>query len=145
MVEELARRLEKCELPTGQKGWKRYRDVIKVLWHGMRMDADAQMTRLGALRDELQSELLVSMSRKLNLTEVRNSQGFQTLNEDVKALTEVVLQELGSLKKAIRNLDVSADERHRQVLTHLRKLSPAAGPILGDDTNEKRLRIEALV
>ncbi|ROV93714.1 hypothetical protein VSDG_06938 [Cytospora chrysosperma] len=145
VAEELARRLAKCEVPTGQKGWKRYRDVMTVLWHGMRMDADAEMRRLSALRDELQSELLVSMSSKLNLSDVRNSQGFQTLDDDVKTLTEAMLQEQGYLKKAIRNLDVSADERHKQVLTHLRKLIPAAEPVLERDINENRRRIKALV
>lgn len=109
------------------------------------MDADAQMTRLGVLRDEIQSELLVSMSRKVDLSDLRNSQGFQTLDDDVKALTEAMLQGQTSIKRAIYNLDVAADERHEQILAHLRNLSPAARPLLEEDINKKRRRIEALV
>lgn len=50
----------------------------------MRLDADAQIRRLGALRDELQSELLVSMSRKVDLARLQETEWFQELDIGVK-------------------------------------------------------------
>ncbi|KAK3314212.1 small s protein [Apodospora peruviana] len=119
IAESLATQLAKCELPPGQKGWKRYRDLIPVLWHGLRIDADAQMKKLAALRNELQSEILVSMFRKTNLADLRNSQNFQRLSDDIKALIEAMFEWQGAIEKAIEKLDVSADERHREVLERL--------------------------
>lgn len=144
MAEELAARLAKCELPADQKGLRRYRDVILVLWHGMRMDADSQMRRLAALRDELQSEVLVSMSKKLDMGTLRQSAWFQTLDSDVKHHADLILQEQGLIKKAIDDLDTSAERRHAQVLQRLDRL-PATSPGAGHDPEaRKRDRIKEL-
>ncbi|KAK4212580.1 hypothetical protein QBC37DRAFT_388685 [Rhypophila decipiens] len=119
VAEELAVRLAKCELPADQKGLRRYRDVISVLWHGMRMDADSQMRRLSALRDELQSELLVSMSKKLDLGALRQTSWFEALGIDVKQHTDAILQEQQRIRRAIDDREVSAERRHEEVLQRL--------------------------
>ena len=69
---------------------------MTVLWHDMQFDADAQMRKLDTLRNELQPELIVSMIGKMDLLGIRNSEGFQTLRADIKALTEAVLNKAGS-------------------------------------------------
>ncbi|KAM7189659.1 hypothetical protein V8F33_009907 [Rhypophila sp. PSN 637] len=122
VAEELAIRLAKCELPADQQGLRRSRDVISVLWHGMRMDADSQMRRLSTLRDELQSELLVSMSKKLDLGALRQTSWFEALDDDVKHHADAVLQEQERIRQAIDDLDVSAERRHVQVLQRLDRL-----------------------
>ena len=144
VAEELATRLAKCELPADQKRLKRYRDVISVLWRGMQLDADAQMRRLNALRGELQSELLVSMSRKVNMAELRETEWFQKLDDGVKQQADAILEELNTLKKDIHNLDISAERRHAQLLRKLDKRPIAAWGGSSDAKLEKQKRIEKL-
>ncbi|KAM7212958.1 hypothetical protein V8F06_011662 [Rhypophila decipiens] len=127
VAEELAIRLAKCELPADQKGLRRYRDVISVLWHGMRMDADSQMRRLSTLRDELQSELLVSMSKKVDLGALRQTSWFEALDNDVKQHADAILQEQERIRQAIDGLNVSAERRHIEVLQRLDHL-PVCSP-----------------
>ncbi|KAK3387519.1 hypothetical protein B0H63DRAFT_559023 [Podospora didyma] len=124
VAEELSSRLAKCEYPAGQKGWKRYHDVVSAVWHGMQLHPDAQMHRLGSLRNELQSGLLVSMLRKVDVSDIRSSVAFQKLDGDVKALTEAFLEGKGLIKKAIDDLDAAVEVRHKQVMAKLDRLDP---------------------
>ncbi|KAM7191942.1 hypothetical protein V8F20_009066 [Naviculisporaceae sp. PSN 640] len=144
VAEELASRLAKCELPADQKGLRRYRDVISVLWHGMRMDADSQMRRLAALRQELVSELLVSMSKRLDLGALRQSAWFQSLDYEVKHQADLILEEQKAIKKAINDLDVSAERRHAQVLRRLDRLPSTKAGASYDPEARKRDRIQEL-
>ncbi|KAM0276392.1 hypothetical protein ACHAQH_006794 [Verticillium albo-atrum] len=127
--EELSTRLAKSTLKPGVEGWRRYHDVIVVLWRGMRMDADAQMRRLGALRNELQSELLVSMLRKVSFVDLQNKEGFRKLDDDLKALTLTVLQGLAAVVTKVDSLAVAGEQRHLEVMAELRKWDPMATPI----------------
>jgi chromosome segregation ATPase len=105
IVEDLADRLAKCKLPPGQQGWKRYRDGMVVFWNGKRLDVDAQMTKLASLRNELQSEILSSILKRVDLSAIRSSRDFQKLDEDLKASVQTLLHGQGSVQRAIEDLD----------------------------------------
>ncbi|KAG7138111.1 Vegetative incompatibility protein HET-E-1 like [Verticillium longisporum] len=122
--DELSTRLARCALPPGAGGWRRYRDVIAVLWRGMRMDADAQMRRLVALRNELQSELLVSMLRKVSVEDLQRKAAFRRLDDDVKALTLGQLQGLEAVLTKVDSLAVAEEQRHQEIMAELRRWDP---------------------
>ncbi|KAG7108432.1 Vegetative incompatibility protein HET-E-1 like [Verticillium longisporum] len=122
--DELSTRLARCALPPGAGGWRRYRDVIAVLWRGMRMDADAQMRRLVALRNELQSELLVSMLRKVSVEDLQRKAAFRRLDDDVKALTLGHLQGLEAVLTKVDSLAVAEEQRHQEIMAELRRWDP---------------------
>ncbi|RNJ58883.1 hypothetical protein D7B24_003972 [Verticillium nonalfalfae] len=122
--DELATRLARCALQPGAGGWRRYRDVIAVLWRGMRMDADAQMRRLVALRNELQSELLVSMLRKVSVEDLQSKAAFRSLDDDVKALTLGQLQGLEAVLTKVDSLALAEEQRHQEIMAELRRWDP---------------------
>ena len=124
MAEELAGRLAKCQTPPEKKGWKRYRDVMFALWNDMRMDPTSQIRRLEVLRNELQSDILVSMSGKVNLLDLKSSQGFQKLDNDVKALTESVLRSNGLLNDSIDTLNATVEKNQKEIMAALRRRDP---------------------
>ncbi|KAK3317218.1 small s protein [Cercophora scortea] len=127
LAEEITKRLDNCKAPTGQKEFKHFRDVIVVVWRGMRMDPDAQMRRLAALRNEIQSELLVSLTKKLDWVDIQSTKSFQKLDDGFKAL-------IGDMMKVAEHSEHSAQERHAQIMAQFQKLDPAiVGPAVGDD------------
>lgn len=144
VAEQLAASLAKCQLPPGLKGWRRYRDAIPVLWHGMHMDADAQMARLEALRNELQSEILVSMSRKVNLSDLRNSQGFRKLDGEVKSSTMTILQEQASLKSYFEASEEAAKIRHNQIMSALQGCRPTQYALTEVERDEVKTKVERI-
>lgn len=116
--------------------------MVSAIWHSMRADADAHMKKLGALRDELQSELLVSISRKVNKSDLRNSQAFQNLEGDVKALAEAVLKGNSSIKQAINGLEIAAEEQHRQFMKHLSRFGLADATPVGSNIDMESWNME---
>ncbi|KAK3688957.1 small s protein [Podospora appendiculata] len=129
LAEEIASRLDECNTRTGQIGFKHFRDVIVVVWRGMRMDPDAQMKRLEALRNEIQSELLVSLTKKLDWVGIQSTKGFQKLDDGFKAL-------IGDTMKVLENSEDSAQQRHGQIMEQFQNLNLAAmQPAKGGDSD----------
>src|SRR3569833_1148119 len=95
-----------------------------ALWNDMRMDPTSQIRRLEVLRNELQSDILVSMSGKVNLLDLKSSQGFQKLDNDVKALTESVLRSNGLLNDSIDTLNATVEKNQKEIMAALRRRDP---------------------
>jgi len=107
---------------------------MTVLWRDMRLDAEAQTKKLDILRNELQSELIMSMCRKMNLSDLRSSEGFHKLDANIKELTEAVLGGTGgSLTRVTDGIGAAADaRRHEQIMAVLNRLDPASESVAGD-------------
>jgi NACHT domain-containing protein len=124
--------------------------MIAVVWRGMRLDAEAQMNRLAALRSELQTELMVSMVRKIDRLD--QSLAFQNLDDELRKLVlvqvrlaEQQLQKTDAIGAQIEGLSADGDQRHLEIMDQFSRLTPSPVNASGDTYEEQAARIKETI
>ena len=94
--------LNKLQIDGAPSRWKSLRKALKSIWKKERL-AELQ-NRLVEYRDQLDSRILVGLKTNLDVVGLRQSEGFDRVDENIKAVVEL-LQHLPA------NLELKAERR----------------------------------
>ena len=94
--QELQDGLNKLQVNGAPSKWKSLRKALKSIWGKERI---AQLeSRLAAYRDELDSRILIGIKSRLDLVELQQAEGFDKLDDGIKALVQIILDASTSVK-----------------------------------------------
>jgi hypothetical protein len=97
--QELQGGLNKLQVKGAPSKWKSLRKALKSIWSKERI-SDLQ-TRLAVYRDELDSRILIGIRSKLDLVELRQSEGFDKLDDGIKVLVQTIVDSSTSVELKI--------------------------------------------
>lgn len=89
IAEDILRRLDAMKIRQPRSVWTSVRQALKIMW--TKDELDALMKRLKAYILELDSAILVSMKRSIDLANFRASQNFYKLDEAAQRIVDLLL------------------------------------------------------
>lgn len=100
IAEDILRRLEAMKIRQPESVWTSVRQALKIMW--TKDELDALMKRLKAYISELDTAILVSMKRSIDLANFRASQNFYKLDEAAQRIVDLLLLNRSVFTSALR-------------------------------------------
>ncbi|CAD6570296.1 MAG: hypothetical protein ASARMPRED_003641 [Alectoria sarmentosa] len=100
IAEDILRRLEGMKIRQPPSVWTSVRQALKIMW--TKDELDALMKRLKAYISELDTAILVSIKRSIDLANFRASQNFYKLDEAAQRIVDLLLLNRSVFTSALR-------------------------------------------
>lgn len=108
---ELQSGLNKLQVQGAPSKWKSLRKALKSIWTKEHI-AELQ-TRLAGYRERLDSRVLIDLKSKLDVVQLQQVEGFDKLEEDVKAAIEAVLDSTACVELKVERRAAITDSNTR--------------------------------
>ncbi|KAM7186500.1 hypothetical protein V8F20_011376 [Naviculisporaceae sp. PSN 640] len=118
ICDELLARLHRLEVPNGitHRGWKSFRQALKSVWSKGEIDEMAK--RLGSLRSEIGTEMLLAVSERLTLLTLENKDEMKAIDSGVRSMLVELSGKIATkdIMNSIAELEAHQREQFRELL-----------------------------
>ena len=96
---ELQSGLQQLQVKGTPTKWKSLRKALETIWTKDKI-ADLQ-TRLAGYRSQLDSRIIIGIKSRVDIVELRQSEGFKEIDKDVQSLVDTVLDTAAAVQLTI--------------------------------------------